>query len=50
MNDEDKILEQIYMKQICLEFYYDDFKTLHCTKMHTNIGLALKPNFLLIVF
>ena len=23
--DEDKILDQIYMKQICPDFYYDDF-------------------------
>ena len=23
--DEDNILEQIYIKQICPDFYYDDF-------------------------
>ena len=24
--DEDNILDQIYIRQICLEFYYEDFK------------------------
>ena len=45
--DEDKILDQIYIKQICSDFYYDDFQfSLHYTKLYFNIGLALKPNFM----
>ena len=45
--DEDKILDQIYVMQLCSEFYYDDFKFSELyTKMYTKIGVALKPNFM----
>ena len=41
------ILDQIYIKQTCPDFYYDDFiYSKHYTKMHTNIELSLKPNFM----
>ena len=45
--DEDSILDQIYQKQICSDFCYDDFLfSEHYSKMHNNIGVALKPNFM----
>ena len=44
---KDNILDQMYNRQTCPDFYYDDFLfSNHYTKMHTNIGLALKPNFM----
>ena len=36
--DEDKILDKIYKKPVCLDWYYDDLIFLiHYTKMHTNL-------------
>ena len=44
--DEDNILDQIFEKHICTDFYYKDLKfSQHYTKMQTNIGLAQKHNF-----
>ena len=44
---EDSILDQTYQKQISSYFYHDEFLfTLHYTKMHNNIGVTLKPNFM----
>ena len=45
--NENNTLDQIYLNQICSDFCCDDFKfSKHYTKMHTNIGVALKPNFM----
>ena len=45
--DEDNTLDQImYKKQICSDFYLDDLKLYHYTKMHTNEELALKLSFM----
>ena len=38
--DEDSILDQTYRKQICL------YNISYNTKMHNNIEVALKPNFM----
>ena len=36
--DEENNLDQIYKKQICPDYYYDDFWfSEHYTEMHTNI-------------
>ena len=44
---EDSILDKIYKKQKYSDFCYDDLNCLYYyTKMHTNIKLALKPNFM----
>ena len=49
--DEDNILDQIYIKKICSDFYYGDIEfSWHYTKMHTNIGVPLKPNFMSSLF
>ena len=47
--DEDNILDQIYIKQTCLDFYYDEVFLIskHYTKMHTNIESSLKANFMI---
>ena len=40
--DAEYILEQIYTKQICPDFYYYDLNfSMHYTKMHTNIWKTL---------
>ena len=45
--EEDNILDQIYKLQTCLDFYHDDFLfSKHCTKMHSNIELSVKPMFM----
>ena len=45
--DEANIFDQINGKQICPDFYYDDFDFHNIIlKMHTNIELSLKPNFM----
>ena len=42
--DEDNILYQIYLKQICLDFYYHDYEFFeHYTEINNNTGEALKP-------
>ena len=44
--DKDNILDQL-KKQICLEYYQCDLYSLyHLTKMHTNIKVAQKSNFM----
>ena len=45
--DEDNILDQISINQICSYFYYDVLKYLYqYTKKHTNIGVAQNPKFM----
>ena len=45
--NEDNILNHMYKRQTCPDFYYDDFWfSKNYTKMHINIGLAIKPNFM----
>ena len=44
-------LGQDIWKQICLEFYLEDFKfSEHFTKMHSNIRVAIKLNFMSSLF
>ena len=40
-SDKENILDQLYIKQIVRNLMIFDK-----TKIHTNIGLALKPNFM----
>ena len=45
--DEESILDQNYSYQKqSSDYYYDDLKFSNYTEMHTNMGVALKPNFM----
>ena len=45
--DEDSILDQIYLYKQMSKCYYDNFQfSYHYTKMHTNLVLALKSNYM----
>ena len=44
--NEDKIVALMYINT-----YYEDLQfSLHSTKMHANIGVAVKPNFIVLYF
>ena len=47
--DKDNILDQMYKKQICSDFYYQNLNFVF-TKMHNYIGVALKLNFMSSLF
>ena len=48
--DEKSFIDQIYERQICSDFLYDDLIILWCyTKMHSDIKVAFQPNFSLLL-